>query len=66
MNITLYSIKCPKCTVLEKKLQAKNIDFQINTSVDDMKKLGFKSAPILAVDDKYFTFEEAIKWIKDR
>lgn len=66
MNITLYSIGCPKCTVLEKKLNAKNIEFTCNTSIEDMKELGFKSAPILAVDDKYMTFEQAIKWINGR
>jgi glutaredoxin len=34
--ITLYSTGCPKCKVLETKLNNKNIEFNVNTDVDEM------------------------------
>ena len=36
MKITLYTTHCPRCMVLEKKLNAKNIDYVENTNVDLM------------------------------
>lgn len=66
MNVTLYTIHCPQCTVLQKKLDSSNIDYNIVDDVEKMKELGFKSAPILVVDDKSYTFSEAVKWIKEQ
>ena len=39
-KIILYSTNCPKCNVLEKKLQSKNIDFEICNDVDLMLSKG--------------------------
>ena len=47
MNIILYSTHCPKCSVIEKKLNLKNIQYQICDDVNIMKEKGFLSAPIL-------------------
>ena len=66
MNVTLYTIHCPQCTVLQKKLDISKIDYNILDDVEKMKELGFKSAPILVVDDKSYTFSEAVKWIKEQ
>lgn len=65
--INLYSTHCPKCTVLEKKLKIKNIDFNLKDTEEDLQFLidnGFKSAPIMEVDGEFFTFEKANEWIK--
>lgn len=64
MNITLYSTKCPKCSVLEKKLKMSNIDFDINYDVNLMRQKGFMSAPVLEVDGETYNFKEAVDWIK--
>ena len=37
--ITLYTIDCPKCKVLEKKLREKDIPFEINKDSVDNSKL---------------------------
>lgn len=66
MNVTLYTIHCPQCTVLQKKLDNSNIDYNIIDDIEKMKELGFKSAPILVVDEKAYTFSEAIKWLKEQ
>lgn len=61
--ITLYSTGCPKCRVLEKKLEAEEIEY---TKVDDenvMIEKGFMSAPMLDVDGKVMNFKEAVDWL---
>lgn len=66
MKITLYSTHCPKCLVLEEKLEDKNIEYELVTDVDEMLKKGFQSAPVLEVDGKVMGFSEANKWINER
>ena len=64
MDVILYSTNCPKCKVLEKKLDSSGIDYSIVTDVDVMEQKGFQSAPVLEVDDKIYEFSEAVKWLK--
>lgn len=66
MKIILYSTHCPKCLVLEEKLEDKNIDYELVTNVDEMLKKGFQSAPMLEVDGKIMNFSEANRWINER
>ena len=66
MSIILYSTGCPLCKKLVKKLEEANIYFEINTDENRMKALGFEYVPILAVDDQYLEFGDAVKWIKER
>ncbi len=66
MNIVLYSTHCPRCTVLEKKLEAKGIKFEVETSVDDMLALGITQVPMLRVDDKLLNFAEANTWVNNQ
>ena len=63
--ITLYTTHCPKCVVLEKKLNSKNIDFKICDDIDYMLSLNIQQAPYLEVDNKLMDFSEAIKWINE-
>lgn len=63
--ITLYTIGCPRCNILESKLNNKNIDYNI---VDDGAKIvaagfGEKPMPILVVNDKILEFSDANKWV---
>jgi len=65
MRVILYTTHCPKCKVLETKLNQKAIDFEI---IDDEKVMidkGFMSAPMLEVDEKVMDFSAAINWIKE-
>jgi hypothetical protein len=46
------------------KLNKKNIEYTICDDEEEMKKLGFKAAPILKIDDEtYLPFANAIKWV---
>lgn len=61
----LFSTHCPKCKVLERKLQEKNIPYTEISDVAEIEKTGFKTVPLLKVDDKILEFSEAIKWVRD-
>lgn len=66
MNVTLHSTHCPKCKVLETKLKQHNISYEENNDVEIMKSKGFMFAPVLEVDDNFYDFKEAVKWIKEQ
>ena len=66
--ITLYSTHCPKCKVLEKKLDALGKDYEI---IDDTSKVvefaqehGYNSAPILVTEEnEILDFVKANKYL---
>lgn len=61
--VTLYSTHCPKCVILEKKMNMKNIEFNTVTDVDLMTQKGFTSLPMLEVDGRTLEFKDAIDWV---
>lgn len=61
--MTLFSTNCPKCRVLEQKLNQKNINFDINNDMQEIIDKGFMSVPVLKIDDEYLDFTSAVKWI---
>lgn len=63
MKIVLFSTGCPKCKVLEKKLQQKNIVYEEVNDVDVMTEKGFMTVPMLEVDGKVMDFKAASDWI---
>lgn len=71
-KIILYSTNCPKCRVIAKKLEQKNIDFtEIDckadtTYIEVLSGKGFKSMPVLQVGEKYLDFMQANKWIGEQ
>lgn len=67
MEIKLYTTHCPRCNVLEKKLDSKGINYQKidDFDINEMVKKGFKTAPILEVDNKYMVYTDAVKWVND-
>ena len=66
MSVVLYSTHCPKCRVLEAKLNQKGIDYETNTDVKLMEKKGFVTVPKLEVDGVVYDFKEAVEWIGAR
>ena len=65
MEIKLYSTGCPKCTILQKKLDSKNIKYTKITDVDTMKELGIVQVPVLEIDGILYTFKEANTWVEE-
>lgn len=63
MENILYSTGCPKCRVLEAKLQAKNVPYKKNNDVAVMEEKGMMSLPYLEIDGKLMDFGEAVRWV---
>ena len=61
-QIILYSNNCPQCKVLKAKLSEKKIAFIEVNDIDLMLKKGFRSMPMLEVDETTMTYAEALKW----
>ena len=69
MKVTLYTTHCPQCKVLETKLQKAGIEYTASEDIQKMLELGFKSAPVLTVENKdnieTYLFKEACLWVDD-
>lgn len=66
--MTLYKKpQCPKCSVLEKKLVSKGVDFTVvedeAATAEIGRREGILSAPILEVNGEYFDFSHAKAYI---
>lgn len=61
--ITLYSTHCPKCRILERKLQEKHIVYDEVNDVQVMLEKGMTEAPMLQIDGVALNFSEAIAWL---
>lgn len=66
MEIILYTTHCPRCTVLEKKLQQKGIKYTENTNLEDMLYRDIKTVPVLQVNGVLMDFSKAIKWVNEQ
>jgi glutaredoxin len=64
--ITLYTIDCPKCKVLEMKLNQKGINYDVVKDIEKMKELGITTAPVLKIEDgKLLMFTDAVRYINE-
>ena len=68
MNIVLYTIDCPNCIILEKKLKQKNIMYLKVSDKETIiaKGVGDSSFPILEVNGIIMSYKAAIQWINNR
>ena len=64
--ITLYSTYCPKCKILEKKLNDAKIEYTICDNKELMIQKGFDFMPVLEVDGQVMNFGEAVKWANNQ
>jgi glutaredoxin len=63
MKVVLYSTHCPRCNVLEEKLEDEDIEYTIVEDQSIMQDKGFMSAPMLEVDGECMDFAKAVKWV---
>lgn len=66
MKIVLYTINCPNCIILEKKLKQSNIEFETINDINIMSEKGIMSAPTLEVDGELMNYAKAMRWIGER
>jgi len=64
--IILYSNDCPRCHVLESKLDSKKIKYQKISDINEMRKMGLTSAPTLKIDNDILDFTSAIHWVNSQ
>ena len=63
MKLVLYTTHCPKCKVIESKLNAKKIEFDIVDDKSTLIEMGIVSVPVLEADGKKMGFLEANKYV---
>lgn len=66
MKVTLYTIHCPACTILEKKMQKKNIPFTVVDDANTLREKGLDkfSFPLLQIDNEpIMKLKEANIWV---
>ena len=61
--ITLYSTGCPKCKVLEAKLNQKKVSYEICKDTEVMVEKGYMTLPMLEVDGEPKDFINAISYV---
>ena len=68
--ITLYTTGCPKCKILERKLNEKNIEYNIiegAEAIHSIKSFGLSEAPVMTIDDNsILTFGDAVRWVNNK
>lgn len=64
--VKLYTINCPACNVLEKKLVANKINFEKIEDLDVLVTLGLDVFPILEVDGERMGLADANAWINEQ
>ena len=64
-DVVLYTIGCPACQILEKRLDASGIEYRVVTDKNEMKEKGFEILPVLEVNGNVMKYAEAIRWVKD-
>lgn len=65
MDIILYSTGCPRCNILKKKLNAKNIEYTEINDKEKMASLGIDEIPILLIEGNSLKYKEAINWVNE-
>ena len=62
----LFTTGCSKCKILESKLDDKNIKYDICEDKEVMKSKGFRSVPVLELDDgTILTYGKAVKYVNN-
>ena len=64
-SVILFSTGCPKCLILQKKLDQKKIEYTKSSNTEEVISKGFMTAPVLKVGEEYMDFSKAINWIKE-
>ena len=63
--ITLYTIGCPACLVLEKKLLRAGVEFETVSDIPTIEAKGLFSFPVLEVDGVQLSYVDSLKWLKE-
>jgi len=63
-KMTLYTTGCPKCRILERKLDDKKLEYEKCEDKNTMAELGIRAVPVLKVEDgRMLGYFEAVKYV---
>lgn len=62
----LYTIGCPACKVLEKRLAMQNIEFETVEVTADNNPKNLQTFPQLETDSGMLSYGDAIKWLNQQ
>lgn len=61
--IVLYTTHCPKCRVLESKLDKKNIEYNICEDINIIQNKDITALPALEINNEILNFKDAVNWV---
>lgn len=64
--IIFYSIGCPRCNVLKKKLDDKNIEYYTIADEEQIKAAGISILPVLEIEGEKLDYPAAVKWVNEQ
>ena len=65
--ITLYSTNCPKCKIIEQKLEQYSIPYLKINNVDEMVELGLEEVPVIKDSSgEFFDFIAANQLLNEK
>lgn len=63
-KMVLYTTGCPKCRILEKKMDDKKLEYEKCEDKKVLAELGIKAVPVLKVEDgRMLGYFEAVKYV---
>lgn len=63
--IKLLTTHCPRCSVLQKKLDAAGIKYEEITDIEVIQSYGIDFVPALVLEDRILDFTAAVRWVND-
>lgn len=63
-SIVLYSTGCNACNTLKLMLKNANIEYTENNDIDEMLALGISQVPVLSVEGKLLSYNDAKAWVQ--
>lgn len=63
--MVLFTTHCPVCSVLEKALKEKNVEYHVCDDIPLMEALGIETVPMLGMDCRLLTYKEAMKYVME-
>ena len=63
MKVKLYTTHCPKCKILEERLNEKKVKYEVIDNIEELQKMNFKSDPNLEIDGKIYKYLDSIRYL---
>lgn len=64
-EIKVYSTGCPRCKILEEKLESAKIEYDKIEDINEIQRLGIMSVPVMKVREKLLQFGDAVRYINE-